>query len=254
MNYLDCEQGSAAWFDARLGCVTSTRVDDAISVLTRKSGDKNPGDETAARERLRVAMMCELLTGKAAEHYVSKWMDEGKDKEPQARAAYEIAKSVDCEIIGFAFHPTITLAGASPDALIGNDGLAEFKCPKTETHLKYLLAGVVPKEYKPQMYWQMACCEREWCDFASHDPSLKNPRLRTFIAPRMYRDDKIISDMETKVAQFNEHVQEMIIRLDPDYIANKLAASIEQANAKKEQGLEDAINADSYITEEDIRA
>jgi hypothetical protein len=112
--------------------------------------------------------------------------------------------------------------------------------------LKYILSGVVPEEYKPQMFWQMACCEREWCDFVSHDPSLRRaPKLKTFIAPRLYRDEKIIRDMEAQVEQFNHEVQEMLLKLDPDYIERQLAASLKQVRERQ-------IDSELGITAEDV--
>lgn len=226
MNIIDCAQLSKEWFACRLGSVTSCRVADATSFLTRKSKNGGPGDETAARLKLKWELISELLTGEPSDHYVSRWMEEGKEKEPLARAAYEIAKDVYCEQVGFVFHPTIKMAGASPDSLVGEDGLAEYKCPKTSTHLRYVLAGVVPEDYLDQMYWQMACCEREWCDFVSYDPSIKRAELRLFIR-RLFRDEAIIADMNAKVEIFNAEVQEMLAKLDPEYIEKQIEKSLE---------------------------
>jgi hypothetical protein len=237
MNILDCEQGSAVWFEARLGCVTSSRIDDAISFLKRKSKDKQKGDETAARERMRMELVCELLSGKASDHYVSKWMEEGKEKEPLARTAYELERNVYVEQVGFVFHPTIKLAGASPDGLVGDDGLVEFKCPKLSTHLRYIMNGFVPSEYVPQMFWQMACSggERKWNDFVSYVSEPKLPKeLRTFIAPRLHWNQEIIDIMNSGVEQFNLEVQDMLMKLKPSYIEEKLAASIAYVKAKRE--------------------
>jgi YqaJ-like viral recombinase domain len=227
--FIDCVQGSKAWLECRLGCVTSSRVAAAISFLKRQSKNGGPGDETAARRNLRFELVSELETGVASEHYVSRWMEEGKEKEPLARAAYEIAKDVNCDQIGFAFHASIKMAGASPDSLVGNDGLAEYKCPRTSTHIGYILGGVVPVEYRPQMYWQIACLEREWCDFVSYDPSIKKAANRIFIR-RLFRDDAIIKEMEKQVEIFNAEVQEMqemIAKLDEGYIERQLKRSLE---------------------------
>lgn len=229
-NFLDVGQLTKQWFEARLACVTSSRVADAISFLSRKSKNGGPGDETAARRNLRYELAAELMTGNNAEHYVSKWMEQGREREPLARAAYEVETGVFCQQIGFAFHPTIKLAGASPDALVGNDGLAEFKAPKTETHLAYLYAGVIPEEYRDQMMWQIACCERQWNDFASYDPTMKDKRLRLFIAPRMYRDDQRIAVMNAEVEKFNQEVQELIAKIDPEYIEKQLRDSLQMVN------------------------
>ena len=206
-NYLDVEQGSQAWFECRLGCVTSSRVADAISKLKRKEG------ESAARRNLRYEILCELLTKKPSEHYVSRYMEEGKENEPLARTAYELQKDVIVEQVGFVYHDRIKMAGASPDGLVGDDGLIEIKCPKTSTHLEYLINAVVPEEYKPQMYWQMACTDRQWCDFVSYDPRL--PEDLQLLVVRLPRDNERIAEMEKAVEEFLFEVDQMLNSLYP---------------------------------------
>jgi putative phage-type endonuclease len=205
MNILDCEQGSAAWFEARLGCVTSSRVAEAIAKLKRKDG------ESAARRNLRGEILCELLTGRPSEHYVSKYMEEGKENEPLARTAYELARDVIVEQVGFVYHNTIKMAGASPDGLVGGDGLIEIKCPKSTTHLEYLLAETVPEDYQPQMLWQMACTDRLWCDFVSYDPRLPED-LQLFVV-RFPRDEQRIAEMEAEVRIFLVEVNEALANI-----------------------------------------
>lgn len=207
MNRLDVVQGSQAWFDARLGCVTSSRVADAIAKLKRKEG------ESAARRNLRYEILCELLTKKPSEHYVSTWMEQGKENEPLARTEYELAKGVEVEQVGFVYHNTIKMAGASPDGLVGDDGLIEIKCPKTSTHLEYLIAAKVPEDYKPQMFWQMACTDREWCDFVSYDPRL--PEDLQLLVVRLPRDAERIAEMEKAVEEFLFEVDQMLNSLYP---------------------------------------
>lgn len=245
---IDCIQGDATWRSCRLGVVTSCRVAAVMSTLKRKSGDRKKGDESKTRENLKIELAGEILTGNLSDHYVSRWMEEGKEKEQFARAAYEYIKGTQTIQIGFAYHPKIKMAGCSPDSIVGPDGGAEYKCPKTETHLRYLMAGIVPKEYLPQMYWQMACMGWEWNDFVSHDPSFKKSAHRTLIV-RLHRDDKIIRDMEEKVMRFNDEVQEMILKFDPDYLLKQLKASVAHAKARKEQ----QANASLLITEDDAR-
>ena len=88
--------------------------------------------------------------------------------EPMARAAYELAFTDGMvDQVGFAVHPTLDYSGASPDCLVGDLGMAEFKCPNTVTHLEYRLGGVVPEQYEPQMMWEMDCTqERKRWDFS----------------------------------------------------------------------------------------
>ena len=49
-----------------------------------------------------------------------------------------------------------------------------------DTHLQWMMDGVVPPEHEPQMTWGMECCERFWADFISYDPRLPED-LQIFI-------------------------------------------------------------------------
>ena len=236
MNTLDCRQQSKEWFAARLGCVTSSRVADAIKFLSRKTKDKQVGEESAGREKLRLELLGEILREKPSEHYVSKWMEDGKENEPLARTAYELERDVVVEQIGFVFHPKIKMAGASPDGLVGDSGLIEFKCPKLSTHLRYIINGVIPKDYLPQMYWQMACCdgERAWNEFVSYVPDKDLPKeLRLWIGPRLHYDAEIIGQMESGVEKLNAEVQEMLLKIRPNYLEEKIKASIREVKGDK---------------------
>ena len=55
-----------------------------------------------------------------------------------ACAAYELAFDIMLDKVGFAVHPSLEFSGASPDRLIGEDGVLEVKCPKTTTHIGWL--------------------------------------------------------------------------------------------------------------------
>lgn len=62
------------------------------------------------------------------------------------------------------------MAGASPDGLVGDDGLVEVKCPQSTTHLRFFLYNEIKPEYHAQMQFQMACTGRKWCHFISYHP------------------------------------------------------------------------------------
>lgn len=206
---VDCEQGSADWLKARCGCVTSSRIADVIAKRVRGTG------ELADKTNLRKELVSELLTGNASDHYVSRWMKEGKEKEPLAKAEYEMRYDVEIEDVGFIYHPTIRLAGCSPDGLVGSDGMIETKCPKVETHIGYLLTDEIPEEYQPQMAWQLACADdRKWNDFVSFSPEM--PKKYRLFRKRMERTpelDAIIRGMEAEACQFIEEVHAMLNRL-----------------------------------------
>jgi len=204
MKVLDFPQGSAEWLASRAGRVTASRISDVLAKV--KTG------EAAARRDYRAQIVAEILTGKPQdEGYVNDAMKHGTENEPFARSAYEVSRGILVDQVGLVLHPEIDRAAASPDGLADKDGLLEIKCPKTATHLEYLLAGEVPSKYRPQMLWQMACTGRAWCDFVSFDPRLPQD-LQLFVV-RLQRDDKAIQEMEKEVRKFLEEVDAVIDQL-----------------------------------------
>lgn len=204
MKIIDCVQGAPEWHSARAGKVTASCI--AYVMATIKTG------EAAARRDYKATIVAEILTGTPqGSTYLSPEMQWGLDQEPFARAVYEVACGVLVDQVGFVLHPTIERAGMSPDGIVGDSGLVEIKCPKTATHLQYLLAGTVPAQYQPQMLFQMACAEAQWCDFVSFDPRL-SPELQLFVV-RFNRDDARIKEMEAEVKLFLAEVDELLSKL-----------------------------------------
>ena len=194
------EQRTTEWHQARLGKVTASRVSEVIA--------KGKG---ATRESYMADLIVERLTGQRGGGFSTAHMEWGTEQEPHARAAYSARTGELVEEVGFIDHPRITNSGASPDGLVGDEGLVEFKCPATSTHLDTLLAGEVPTKYIPQMQWQMVCTGRKWCDFVSYDPRLPE-HLRMFVK-RVERDDKYITTLEGEVKTFLAELNEKLEKL-----------------------------------------
>ena len=201
------EQGSEEWFVARCGKITASRVHDVIA--RTKSG------YAASRKNYEAQLIAERLTQTVADSYSNAAMQWGIDTEPQARAAYELRSGYDVLETGFTVHPRIENAGASPDGLIGENGMVEIKCPNTATHLETLLGAKIPAKYVTQMQWQMACEGRLWCDFVSFDPRLP-VHLQVFIN-RMHRDDNRIKELETEVIGFDAEIARKLDELSKQY-------------------------------------
>jgi putative phage-type endonuclease len=189
---LDAPQGSAAWLQARLGKATASRIADIVA--------KTKSGWGASRENYMAELVAERLTGVPAESYTNGAMQWGTATEPQARAEYAFAADVDVVEVGFIEHPRIFMAGASPDGVIGTDGLVELKAPNTATHLRTLLGEPIAAKYITQMQWQMGTTGRLWCDFCSFDPRL--PDYARLFIKRIYRDDQMIADLEVEVLEF----------------------------------------------------
>jgi len=203
----DLIQGSVEWLALRAGKVTASRVADVVA--------KTKSGWGASRANYMAELIAERLTGEAAERFTNAAMQWGTDHEPDARAAYEFFRDAAVAEIGFVEHPTIGMTGASPDGLVGDDGLVEIKCPNTATHLDTLLSQAVPAKYVTQMLWQMACTGRKWCDFVSYDPRL--PESMSMFVTRVERDDKRIIELETEVAAFLTEISTKLEQLNSLY-------------------------------------
>ena len=202
--YRDINQGDESWHSLRLGKVTASKIAD---IMSKGKG----GAETAGLRNYRAAILCERLTGIREETYANGAMARGTELEPMARECYEFLTGTTVEQVAFIDHPTIPMAGMSPDGLCGTDGLVEIKCPNTSNHIDYLLSGKPPAQYIPQMMFQMACSGRSWCDFVSYDPRLSED-LQLFVV-RLKRDDAYIATMEANVIEFNNSVDAMLSEL-----------------------------------------
>ena len=194
------EQQSEAWFAARLGKVTASRVKD---VMAQGRG----GAPSATRRNYMMELLCQRLTGTRDEGFTSAAMQRGTDLEPVARSAYEIDKGVMVVEPGLIAHPRITGFAASPDGLVGADGMLEIKCPLTATHIAVMQSGKHDTQYDWQMLSQMACADRDWVDFVSFDDRL--PSELQYVCYRFERDFNRIRTMESAVVEFLEELDEL---------------------------------------------
>ena len=188
----EIEQRTDEWFAQRLGKVTASKAADVMA--RTKSG------YSASRENYMAQLVVEQITGTRQESFTNSAMQWGTDQEPFARGAYEAATGNMVDEIGFVNHPTILMAGASPDGLIGDDGCVEIKCPNTATMIETLLTGSIPQKYFAQMQMQMVCAGRAWCDYVVFDPRM--PAKAQLFIKRVPRDEVFVADMEAEIIKF----------------------------------------------------
>jgi putative phage-type endonuclease len=200
-------QRTEDWYAARLGKVTASRVADVMA--------KTKSGYSASRANYMAQLICERLTGTQGESFQNAAMAWGTEQEPAARGAYEARTGLLVQETGFVPHPTISMAGASPDGLVGDDGLVEIKCPNTATHIDTLLGGSAALKYRDQMMMQMACTGRQWCDFVSYDPRM--PANMQIFVVRVIRDERAISEMEGEICKFLAEMETKLARLKGDY-------------------------------------
>jgi hypothetical protein len=164
-------QRTPEWLEARRGIPTASRFD---RILTAAKGVRS-----AAQDGLIDELIAEsLLPGDGVSLRMTADMEFGIKLEAEARCAYEMeyAKGNVTEA-GFILAGGGRFGG-SPDALVGEDGGVEIKCPSATTHIGYLRAGGLPNDYKCQVHGYMVVTGRAWWDFFSYHRGLPRFYLR----------------------------------------------------------------------------
>lgn len=205
MSDADLIQGTEAWRLARCGSLGASQVHEALA-KSKSNG------WLAGRANVMAQLVAERLTGIPAETYTSAAMQWGQEKEPEARAQYAFIEEIDVVEVGLIRHPRIEWTHASPDGLVGEDGLLEIKAPLTATHIDTVLGDEpIAGKYLTQIQWQLACTGRLWCDFVSWDPRM--PDYARIFIERIHRDVERIATLENDVREFLIEVQKKTERV-----------------------------------------
>lgn len=194
---IDVEQNSPEWFAARAGIPTASRF---ATVMASGKG----GGESKTRRDYMLSLAGEIITGVPTESYSNADMERGHEMEPEARMHYAFTRFVEPQQVGFIRNGQ---KGASPDSLLGDDGLLEIKTKQPNRHLDVLLRGEFPAEHKAQCQGALWVAEREWIEIAVYWP-----RLPLFVV-RAYRDEAYIRDLARAVEVFNAELAETVDRV-----------------------------------------
>jgi len=198
-------QGSPEWFKARLGKISGSRLGDVMR--------KTKWGESTYKERLRIELAIERITGKSASNVVmNQAMRDGVEREPDARALFEAITGKEVKEVGSFDHPTIPNTSSSPDGLIRNENaVLEIKCPMASTHARNLMSDTMPKNYVYQVQWEIACTESDYAYFASYHPDFpKELRLKWV---RVEKDDSVIKSLSEAIRDFDVSIEDMVIKI-----------------------------------------
>lgn len=230
------EQKSKEWFDARRGKLTGSNVGAALGLNPWKTPDD------LIRQMVREYHGAEPeFTGNAATEY-------GNLHEPLAVMEYMGKTGLHPEETGFHVHPEYDWLGASPDALIEDDGILEVKCPfglrnKKGEDLVFKTAEEQP-HYYAQIQVEMACTGREKAHFyqwTKHGDSLEVVpfnlqwweenlfKLREFYEWYLSEIDNPIH-LEEKQKEINTFLTQKLIQE-----WDTLSATIDDAEARKKE-------------------
>ncbi len=191
LEIIDCAQNSPEWYAARLGIPTASRFKD---VLAKGQG--------LTRKKYLYTLAGERLTGEMAESYTNGDMERGHAMEAEARERYAFQRDAEPQLVGFMRRKVGEhWIGASPDALLGEDGLLEIKTKAPHLQLECLDGGRLPPEHVAQVQGQLWVSGRQWADFVSYWP-----KLPLFVV-RVERDDAYIATLSAEVMAFCEELE-----------------------------------------------
>jgi len=192
----NCMQGSDEWLMLRLGLPTASQFNQFVSAIGKYREGKMPKSYMAQ-------LIAEDIVTADFDDYSSTWMERGNALEAEAIAEYEIDHNVTCQRVG-----CIENDGAicSPDALVGNEGLLEVKCPMAKTLILHLMGGdqVVPADYIVQAHGQLVVSGRQWIDLKIYHPEI----------------DKAL-EIHTERNEFTQQVAEHLARFKTDLAATR---------------------------------
>jgi len=204
------EQGTEAWFEQRLGKITASRF-GCLLAQPKSKIEKEAGMISKTARTYLIQKVSEVLTGTGKE-LKTEALTWGSETEDEARRFYELENMVEVKQVGFIPWEKNPIVGGSPDGLVGDDGMVEFKCPDSETYTKYLFDEPIPKEYKIQMLGNLMITDRKWCDFVMYDPRIKNEKLR-MVTTRYVRSAVEIDTLESAIERTLKVYEAMLMRV-----------------------------------------
>ncbi len=196
--YKQVTQNTTEWREQRAGIPTSSQFH---RIVTPK------GKSSKSADMYLFELLAERLTGELTWSASTNYMERGHDLEADAIKLYRFTREAETEPVGFVTNNEGTI-GASPDQLVGENGLLEIKVPKPATHIGYLLqSGTAYEEHRTQTQGQLWITEREWNDLLSYNPALP-PALY-----RVERDEEHIADIARELAAFSQRLEALYAEL-----------------------------------------
>ena len=165
-----CEQRTPEWFALRQGVLTASQFGPWLA----------KSDKTS--EKACLSAVCQTLAefaGCESPPVFENWaMKRGTELEPQAAEHFEQYTGLKVQPVGFCKAHGMPV-GCSPDGLIVDQNIGfEGKAPIPATHVKYLLNGGLPDEYREQVHGSMAVTGAEAWWFQSYCPGLPTLRIK----------------------------------------------------------------------------
>lgn len=142
-----CSQRTLDWLNLHVGIPTASGLHNLISPEWKIREGEMPKSYLYIK-------LAEAWLGKPLIELSTFSIEQGEILETEARPFYELETNQKVREVGFITTDDGSF-GCSPDGLIGDDNGLEIKCPSAQVHVKYLVSGVLPKEYAAQIHGSM---------------------------------------------------------------------------------------------------
>ncbi len=192
MKIHDCEQMTLEWIRLHFGIPSAAALDQLLTPEFELRKGEMP--KTYVYKKVAEVIQNRPVIDLSTSSFM---MEQGMILESEARPWFELEYDKKVKTVGF-----ITTddgrCGCSPDGLILNDecGL-EIKCPSAPVHVKYLVNGVLPKEYVAQVFGSMFVTGFKKWIFVSYRRGF--PALILEIQ----RDEKAMSAIASAIVSFH---------------------------------------------------
>ena len=190
MKIYNFEQRTDEWYNIRKGKMTASNAETIIA--------NGKGLETYIYN-----LMAEYYSSAEKENYINADMQRGIDLEPEAKIEFQFYTGLDIKEVGCVELNEYILA--SPDGLIGDDGLIEIKCPNDSIYFKLLLSNNIKPEYIAQMQMQMYVTDRQYCYFVSYNPNFE----KSLYIKKINRDEEMIEKLKKGLERGTQLIKEI---------------------------------------------
>lgn len=243
MTFIQCNQGTTEWLQARAGLITASRFAEAVSrvgglteqqamyvnaIQRGRSADEACqiacykaapraavvakallGEDTSEpsdiAKRYAADLALERISGYPHGEPPKAWvLQRGHEMEAIARRLYEGRPGQEA----FVSEAGICVKGSfgySSDGLVEEDGLIEIKAPIDSIKIAHVWETGDVSEYVHQMQGGMWITGRKWCDFILYVPELE-PVGKDLYVKRIERDEAFITNMAARLEQFEQLV------------------------------------------------
>lgn len=197
LEIIDCVQGSPEWYRHRMGIPTASEFKTVIGV-------KKEAKDKLTRQTYMYKLAGEILTGEPMENYNNAYMERGKEQEDELRRLYCMMQNCEVRQVGFL---RLGRKGASPDSLVGDDGMVELKTQAPHLLIKTIFADQVPPEFVAQLQGNLLVSGRKWIDicvgFRGMPPFIK----------RVYRDEDYINMLSNAIGDFLLELDSVVAKI-----------------------------------------